>query len=100
MAYLEAFASFDITTVNLYWYNAFYEDSGLENNIYLDVDGVVYEDLYWVDGYDGGDWLELLFLGSGITEDVFGQVTAGTVNLAGEVDLLPTACFGSWTASP
>ena len=87
MAYLESFIPFDITAVNLNWYDEFFEDSGLENNVFLDVGGVIYEDFYWVDGYDGGDWLELVFLGSGITENVFGEVTAGTVNLVGEFDL-------------
>lgn len=86
MAYFESFSQFDINAVNLYWYSANLDESGLEDNSYQDVNGQVYEDLFYVDGYDGYDWLELLFLGSGFEQDLTGAIVAGTVNFVGEYD--------------
>ena len=91
MAYLESFSSFDLNDVNLYWYSKNWDGSDLADNAYVELNGQVYEDLFYVDGYDGFNWLELVFLGSGISQDLTGAVTAGTVNFVGEIDLLTDA---------
>ena len=87
MAFLESFSQFDINAVNLYWYSYNFDDSGLYDNSYVNLNGQIYEDLFYVDGYDGTEWLELVFLGSGIAQDLTGAVIAGTVNVVGEIDL-------------
>ena len=87
VAFFQGFSQFDINTVNLYWYSYYLDESGLQDNAYVNVNGQVYEDLFYVDGYDGVDWLELVFLGSGIAQDLTGAVVAGTVNAVGEIDL-------------
>ncbi len=87
MAFFQSFAPFDINAVNLYWYSYYFDGSGLQDNAYVSLNGQAYEDLFYVDGYDGADWLELVFLGSGISQDLTGAVVAGTVNVVGEFDL-------------
>ncbi|HEX8840713.1 MAG TPA: hypothetical protein VF757_00285, partial [Sphingomicrobium sp.] len=87
MARFVSYAPFDIDTVNLYWYYAYGTDSLLEKNVNLTVDGQTYPDLFWTQGNDGYDHLELDFLGSGIAQDSLGNITAGTVNFVAEFDL-------------
>ena len=83
MAYFEAFEQFDLISVNLNWYDANLDDSGLNDNSYVTVGDQVYEDQFYVDGYDGYNWLELVFLGSGISQDLTGAVVAGTQYASG-----------------
>ena len=86
MAKLVAFDQFDLFSVDLSWYffNAF--DSGLEEDSNLNVNGRTYPDLFWVNGYDGFNDLELDFLGSNLTQDFTGRITGGTVNFIAEGD--------------
>ena len=87
MANFNSFSPFDIYNVNLYWYSSNVWDAALEDNVNVVINGRSYQDVYWVNGYDGFDDLELDFAGSNITTDAFGQVTGGTVNFVAEFDL-------------
>ena len=86
MATLVAFDQFDINEVDLHWYSAYEYDSALEKNANITANGITYPDLFWVNGYDGLDDLELSLLGSGINQDAFGNIISGTVNLIAEYD--------------
>ncbi|UUR07846.1 FG-GAP-like repeat-containing protein [Sphingomonas glaciei] len=86
MAKLVAFDQFDINTVDLNWYFENTYDAYLTKNAQVQVNGVTYADVYYVNGYDGFDDLELYFLGSGMTEDALGRVVSGTVNFVAEAE--------------
>ena len=88
MPQLVSYSAFDINTVDLYWYNEYAYDSALEEDANITFNGVTYPDLFWVNGWDGGDDLELDVLGSGFAQDSNGNIVAGTVNLIGETDLI------------
>ena len=88
MPQLVSYSAFDITTVDLHWYAQYTYDSLLEEDSNITFNGVTYPDLFWVEGWDGVDDLELDLLGSGFAEDSNGNIVAGTVNLLGETDLL------------
>jgi hypothetical protein len=86
MAKLVAFDRFDLFSVDLSWYFFNVFDSGLEKTVFVNVNGRAYPDLFWVNGYDGFDDLELDFLGSNLTQDSIGRITGGTVNFIAEGD--------------
>ena len=87
MANLVSYIPFNLNDIDLHWYVAYADDSLLERNANIFFNGQTYPDLFWADGWDGYDYLELVFLGSGITEDSAGNIISGTVNVVGEFDL-------------
>ena len=86
MANLVSFEPWDISTVNLYWYDEYLTGSSLQTTGFT-FDGGSYPDLFRVQASSGGDTLELDFLGSGITQDAAGNVISGTVNAIREFDV-------------
>jgi len=87
VALLVSYESFDINSINLYWYQAYGTDSSLEKNSNVIFDGQTYPDFYWVDGYDGYNYLELDVLGTGINQDFNGNIVSGIINVIGEFDI-------------
>ena len=90
--HFQAFAAFDINSVNLNWYNQFATGSSLQKGVNVSFHGHTYADAFGVQASDGVDFRELDFLGSGITQNVSGAITGGTVNVVGE--------FNAFDASP
>lgn len=86
MARLVAPQQFDVLSVDLYWYFDNTYESFLSKNIQYPFNGVTYQDLFYVNGYDGFDDLELYFFGSGMSQDATGRVVTGTVIAIAEAE--------------
>lgn len=87
MARLVAYDPFDVQSVNLHWYWVYGVQSQLVRGANVTAAGRTYQDVYWVEGNDGYDHLELDFYGTGITQDTFGNITGGSVGFVGEYDI-------------
>lgn len=90
MARVVSEVPWDLNAVDLYWFNANATGSLLQTSGFI-FDGQVYPDLFTVQASDGSTSLELDFLGSGITQDLLGNVTGGTVNVVLEFDVSTTS---------
>lgn len=87
MAKLVAEAQFDITAINLNWYDENLVDGVFSPDINFAFDGLVYPDAFQVTAFDGEDEFELTFLGVDFTQAQTGEITGGTVTAVGEYDL-------------
>jgi Ca2+-binding RTX toxin-like protein len=84
MATLNAYLGLDFLAVDLNWYARNYWDLEFYENAFAPINGIIYEDLLFVNGYDFFSDLGLTVRGSGITFDFSGNIIAGQVNAVGE----------------
>ena len=79
---------------NLYMYNAFGYATLLQKGVNVTLNGNTYPDAFGVRANFGNNNLrELDFLGSGLAQDVSGNITGGVVNVIGEFDLNTSQYF-------
>lgn len=83
MARLVAFEQFDISSLDLSFYLRNSTGSQLTNNAQITFAGVTYQDQFKVRSSNG---TELVFLGTGLTQDSSGRLVSGTVNFVGVVE--------------
>ena len=83
MARLVAFEQFDISSLDLSFYLRNSTSSQLTNNAQITFAGVTYQDQFKVRSSNG---TELVFLGTGLTQDSSGRLVSGTVNFVGVVE--------------
>lgn len=88
MAKLVAEARFDITAIDLNWYDENFSEDLFSPGINFAFDGLVYPDAYQITASDDEDELELTFLGRNFTRAQSGEITGGTVNAVGEFDVI------------
>jgi Ca2+-binding RTX toxin-like protein len=87
MAVVKAYQGVNLLAPDLNWYIRNGYDALFADNIFLPIDGKVYEDAAYVEGRDGTQNRLLLAGGSGVVTDQYGNITGGTVQFMGEADL-------------
>lgn len=80
MATMKAYHGINSLTLDLNFYSRYFHDDVFYDNQYLEFGGKSYQDIYAVNGWDGGDTdLIVGFGGTGFGFDARGNVTRGTV---------------------
>ncbi|WP_347312096.1 calcium-binding protein [Defluviimonas sp. SAOS-178_SWC] len=84
MATITSYYGFDIYSIDLNWFSRNFWDYYFGNDTYYNFNGITYQDVYAVNGWDGVDDLVLGFFGSGFVVNSSGAVMGGTVTAIGE----------------
>jgi Ca2+-binding RTX toxin-like protein len=94
MALIRAQQGIDSLSIDLNFYSRHFYDDEFDNNVGYRYGGQTYEDVYFINGYNGSTDLVIAFLGYGFGFNSAGRADRGTVTALGEVTYSEEAYTG------